>query len=228
MISALETALEPFGFFLRGGFYPEAEDDVPSLPDGQAVATVVLVGSVGPRLWQEFNKTKANCPDPLSEWTERNLRAIGAQFAAHSVFPFDRPYYPFQRWAKRTGTCYQAPLRIEIHPVYGLWHATRGALLFAERLDLPEHEKTSHPCKDCKGRPCLELLPCWGLFSQGVGAWPLCWAFGWGRDSNDCMSNGCLARRSCPVGRSYQTAPEQASFHMQALRRFHKDLLSLP
>nr|WP_319483113.1 hypothetical protein [uncultured Cohaesibacter sp.] len=226
MISALEKALEPCGFFLRGGFYPEAADAVPLLSDGQTVATVLVVGSVGPRMWQEFQKERADCPDPLDEWTERRLKVIAGQFGAHPVFPFDRPYYPFQRWDKRTGTCFKSPLRIKIHPVYGLWHATRGALLFSERLALPEHEKTQHPCKTCVGTPCLGACPVGAFSTRGLDI-KLCANHLAGPDSEDCMTNGCLARRACPVGKDYQLAPEQASFHMQALRLYHKEIESL-
>src|SRR4030095_137820 len=41
------------------------------------------------------------------------------------------------RWAMRAEAVAPSPLGILIHPDYGLWHAYRGALAFAERLALP-------------------------------------------------------------------------------------------
>ena len=223
MRQQLNEALEQCGFFLRGGFHPDPADDVPPLPDGQQAATILLVGSVGARMWQVFQTERPACPDPLDAWTERKLGAMAKQFGAHAVFPFDRPYYPFQRWVKKTGTCFKSPLRIEIHPVYGLWHATRGALLFSERLDLPKTEESQHPCKACVGMPCLKSCPVGAFSAKGLDI-DLCAGHLAGEDGEDCMTNGCLARRACPVGKSYQLLPEQAAFHMQALRQYHAEI----
>ena len=34
----------------------------------------------------------------------------------------------------------------------------------------------------------------------------------------DCLGNGCLARRACPVGQDYAQSAEQAAFHLEAFR----------
>ncbi len=224
MMQQLRGELDQCGFFLRGGFHPAPDDDVPPLPDGQSTRTILLIGSVGPHMWRVFQKDRRACPDPLDDWTERKLAAMAKQIGAHAVFPFDRPYYPFQRWVKKAGNCFQSPLRIEIHPVYGLWHATRGALLFSERLALPKAEKAQHPCKACVGTPCLHACPVGAFSAKGLDV-ALCATHLAGPDSEDCMTNGCLARRACPVGRDYQLLPEQAAFHMQALRKYHAEII---
>ena len=93
-----------------------------------------------------------------------------------------------------------------------------GALAVAERLPLAVAAPVRSPCLDCADKPCLRTCP--------VGAVQ---ASGFARDDcrrhvrtvpgNACRTGGCLARLSCPVGRSYHYGAEQASFHMDAVVR---------
>jgi hypothetical protein len=67
------------------------------------------------------------------------------------VFPFERPYLPFQRRAMRAEACYPSPLGLLIHPDYGLWHGYRGALLFAAAIELPPSGRRASPCASAMG-----------------------------------------------------------------------------
>ena len=73
----------------------------------------------------------------MDAWTREVVDPIAEAFGAAVVYPFaGPPYLPFQRWAARAEPLAVSPLRIFIHPVYGLWHAFRAALLFRQSIAL--------------------------------------------------------------------------------------------
>lgn len=131
-------ALERVGLSARGGFHPQRGDDVPLLAGEAPARTVVLVGSIGGSLWPAFRASPEygdGLPDALDRWSRRVLTAVAEALEAEMVFPFGGPpHYPFQRWAERAEPVAPSPLGLLIHPEHGLWHAYRGALLFAQRL----------------------------------------------------------------------------------------------
>ena len=95
-----------------------------------------------------------------------------------------------------------------------MWHAYRGALLFAERLKLPEQRSAPSPCESCPDKPCLNTCPV-GAFTPGGYDVAGCRAHIGKPEGSDCLGFGCLARRACPVGQDYLYEPAQARFHMQ-------------
>jgi hypothetical protein len=102
-----------------------------------------------------------------------------------------------------------------IHPVYGLWHAYRGALALRERLPLPAAETGAYPCDGCVDKPCLATCP---VSAFGPGGYDVAACVGHIRtpQGEDCLALGCRARRACPIGRAYVYDPPQAEFHMEA------------
>ena len=54
------------------------------------------------------------------------------------------------RWAQRAEPLHPSPLGVLIHPVHGLWHAYRGALAFAEPIELPPRADLPSPCASCR------------------------------------------------------------------------------
>ncbi|MFQ5935764.1 MAG: hypothetical protein ACE5LB_05100 [Acidiferrobacterales bacterium] len=221
-LKRIETALSSIGLISRGAFHPNLEDGVPPLPDGRAVATVVLAGNVGgDARWQAFQQTRSSLqgPHPLNRWTREALSAVGSQLGAHVWFPFDGPpYLPFQRWAQRTEPVTPSPIGPLIHPDYGLWHAYRGALAFAAPIALPAPDKRPSPCETCADKPCLSTCPVDALKPQGLDL-DACLDHIASDAGSACLGGGCLARRACPVGQQYRYAPAQARFHMEAFLR---------
>ncbi len=220
--SDIETALTRQGLIARGGFHPEAEDRVPALPSGQPAHTLILAGNAGPAMWRVCAKAPEFADassDALDRWSTRVLSALADQLGAMALFPFGGPpYLPFVPWAKRAGPLAESPLGILIHPDYGLWHAYRGALAFAERIDLPPRDGRVRPCDTCVDKPCLTACPA-GAFSGAGYDVPACVKHISRPDGADCMDLGCRARRACPVGRSYAHETVQARFHMDAFLR---------
>ncbi len=216
----IERSLQDAGLTPRGAFHPASGDGVPSVEGKTPARTVVLAGNAGPRMWRAFDAARAGQPMTLDAWSERALTDLAARLGARAVFPFARPYLPFQRWALRAEACHRSPLGLLIHPDYGLWHGYRGALLFAAAIELPPPDPRPSPCIGCADRPCLSACPV-SAFSHAGYDVPACARHLAGLPEPACMDIGCLARHACPIGRDYRYAPAQARFHMKAFRVNH-------
>ncbi len=214
LFAAIAEELKPTGLILRGGFHPEPADAVPG-----SVGTLVLVGNAGMAMWQAFAREAgagSGSGNPLDDWIRERLTGIADDLGAVPLFPFGGPpFLPFQRWAQRAEPTYPSPLGLLIHPDYGLWHAYRGALAFAERIDLPAPDSRPSPCESCADKPCLATCPVEAFSGDGYDV-PACVSHLATRAGADCVEDGCRARRACPVGRDFVYAREQAGFHMRA------------
>ena len=213
-LRVIADALAEHGLLLRGAFHPQPEDEIPG-----PCATLVMIGNAGADMWQAFGPGADNGDHPLNDWSETIITAIAEDLGGDALFPFGGPpYHPFQRWAKRAEAVFSSPIGPLIHPVYGLWHAYRGALAFSERLALPVRKEYSNPCHSCPDRPCLNTCPVDAFSEPGYDV-PACVAHLESPAGENCLNRGCLARRACPVGRSYLYAPPQAAFHMTKFLR---------
>lgn len=217
-IDLLAEAVAAHGLVPRGAFRPTPADAVPALADGRTVGTVLLLGSVGPALWTLVRASpEASGLDPIDRYTRRVVGSMASDLGCGAVFPFDGPpWHPFQRWAVRAEPGLRAsPLGMLIHPVFGLWHAYRAALLLAEALPLPEPTPFEHPCERCAERPCLNACPA-GALASGAYDVPRCRSYLRADPEASCHKVGCLARHACPVGREWVQEPAQAAHHTAA------------
>jgi ferredoxin len=219
-------AVEARGLAPRGAFHPLAADDVPVMADGRAAGTLVLVGVVGRSSWDAFQAADESrqIRDPLDRWSRRIVGELAAELGAEALFPFGGPpFLPFIRWARRAEAVYPSPIGPLIHPDYGLWHAYRGALAFADTIDLPSPEVRPRPCDTCADKPCLATCPVGAFSPQGYDV-PACIGHIGGGQGGSCLGGGCLARRACPVGVTYQYEPAQMGFHMRAFLAANRDV----
>ncbi|MBZ9653231.1 hypothetical protein [Phyllobacterium lublinensis] len=219
MPDQIAAALEPYGLVQRGGFVFD-EGNASSL-SARGFRSVVLIGHHGSSIWPHFTGWRQDHPDvvdPLDQWSKDVLTAVAAEFDATAVFPSDRPYLPFQQWAIRAENLRPSPLGILIHPLYGLWHAYRGALLFDRVLEFPRNGPQPHPCDDCQGKPCLSRCPV-HAFSDGGYDVVRCRGHLASDEGQACLHGGCLARLACPVGREHNYNAPQMRFHMDAFAK---------
>jgi len=218
----IEAGLAGLGLIAAGGFHPRPEDGVPPMPDGGPAGTLIPIGNAGPAMWQVFSKAPEfgdGRPDPLDRWSLRVIGAVAAGWRAAALFPFGGPpYLPFVAWAKRAAAVAESPLGILVHPDFGLWFGFRGALAFAERIELPARDVRPRPCDTCAGRPCLSVCPVGAFTPQGYDV-AACVKHISTTAGADCIDQGCRARRACPVGPGYVQERAQARFHMGAFLR---------
>ncbi len=207
------------GFLVRGGFSPALEDGVPGI-SADGTETLILLGNAGPAMWRAFSEAPSRSGG-LDRWTKATVSALAQRLGARALFPFDRPFLPFQRWAKKAENLASSPLGILIHPDYGLWHAYRAALLFAEPIAPPAPQARPSPCASCQEKPCLSACPV-AAFTGGRYDIPKCVGHVASLRGGECLAGGCLARRACPVGREYRYEPAQARFHTEAFLRANR------
>jgi hypothetical protein len=218
-LARINGVIEAAGLTPLGAFHPKPDDAAPALADGQHARTLVLAGNAGPAMWRAFSTAREPARDLLDDWSRDVLAPLARDLGAHAIYPFEQPYPPFQRWAMKAGPCHPSPLGMFIHPDHGLWFGFRGALAFAEEISLPAPDQRPAPCEDCPDKPCLGACPV-GAFSEEHGYdVPKCIDHIAGPDSRDCLSQGCHARRACPIGADARYSPEQAAFHMRAFLR---------
>ena len=221
-LSDIEAAIAPHGLAARGGFRPGPEDGVPALTDGASPACVVMIGNVGPAMWRAFEGAGPHArAEPLNAWSAAVISGIAVELGATPLFPFTGPpYLPFQRWAQRAEAVHPSPLGVLIHPEYGLWHAYRGALAFAQAIDFGPRDRRPSPCETCADKPCLDACPVEAFDGEAYDV-DACIAHVSASSGQECAAHDCLARRACPVGHSYRYGPAQMRFHMQAFIDAH-------
>lgn len=211
----IDARLRAAGLVSRGGFHPRPEDGLPGRP-----GTLVLAGDLGGAFWPRFRAEALDEPDPLDGWTRRVLDAAAADLGSRVLYPFDGPpHWPFQQWAMRAEGLKPSPVGPLMHPLAGLWHSYRGALLFADRIDLPPAPPIDHACATCADKPCLAACPV-GAFAQGR-PFDLVACLGHLRadDRSPCRTDGCLARRACPVAPEHAYGADQRAFIAAAFFR---------
>jgi hypothetical protein len=220
----LTKALARHGLIPRGGFAFGPDDDVPDGPSGAPAAGVVLIGHAGSSIWPHFTRWReAQAPglaNPLDAWSRSVIDGVAGEFGARAVYPFARPYLPFQQWAMRAEGLKPSPLGILMHPEYGLWHAWRGALLFDEAgmagaLTAERREQSYHPCDACAEKPCQKACPV-GAHAADPFDHAACLAHVRAPIGRGCLEGGCLDRDACPVGRDHRYGRAHRAFHMRA------------
>ena len=195
---------------IAGGFHPEPDDNVP-VP----CQTLLLLSPFEPSFWPAFTGSEEwrnKIADPMDAWSTRTIGAWAADIGATPLFPFGGPpFLPFISWATRTGRVHASPIMLLVHDTAGLFISFRGALALPQRIDLPPAPQ--NPCLTCADQPCRTACPVGALDGAGYDV-PTCKSYLETAQGQDCMSNGCCARRICPVSQQYPRLSNQSAYHM--------------
>ncbi|MCI2401105.1 ferredoxin [Aliiroseovarius subalbicans] len=182
--------------------------------------TIVLLGPHEPGFWAEFSASPEyldDAPDPLDRWSKRVIGALAAAWGGMAVFPSDGPPYPpFLAWAQASGRAWSSPVGMLVHDRAGLMVSYRGAVRLAGVMNLLE--TGGIPCTDCADTPCRTACPVDALSPRGYDV-ATCHAHLDTSEGQNCLTQGCVARRACPLSASYGRLPVQSEFHMKA---FHQ------
>lgn len=214
-LTTIETCLAPHHLRVMGGFQVEGDASLPN--DTQ---TLLLLGPAEPGFWPHFTRQpewQDGAADPMDRWSHRVICTMATTLGAVPLFPFGGPpWHPFYQWALRSGEAWESPLRLLVHARMGLFASYRGALAFSQRIPLPA--SPANPCESCQSKPCLCACPVQALTQKEYNL-AACHGFLDKKEGQDCMNNGCAARRACPVSHAYARLPEQSAYHMG---QFHK------
>lgn len=196
------------------GFHPTVDHRVPA-----NTGTIIVAGAATTAVWEHFRTSpeyQDGQPDPLNRWSRRVLNRIAARLHASTAFPFGGPpHWPFLEWCAVAEPLWPSPIGMYVHARYGLWYSCRGALTFAEKLELPPRSQPTKPCDNCVDQPCRSACPV-DAFANGIYDAECCTAHVTAPAGEPCLRGGCLARHACPVGREFCPPPERAEFHMRA------------
>lgn len=221
-LKVFNRALEDLGMELLGGF--ELNGDEGNFGDP---GLGLMITNSGARMWPYFiasDEYKDDKSDPLDRWCKRVLATAAFEIEAKLISPNDRPFQPFQLWAKQAANLKQSPLGLLIHPKYGLWFGLRGALILPVNAEnqalhkLIQQETTrKNICEKCIAKPCLSTCPV-KAFSVDRLDVESCFSHIDSGGVPDCKRLGCVARAACPEGRGYAYGAEQLGFHMRSFR----------
>lgn len=204
---SLQKAAAARNLSLRGAFHPS---DLPG------VGTLILLGPDEPAFWPAFSASaeyRNGQPDPMDRWSARVIGEWAMDLGAQAFFPFGGPpHAPFFRWATQSGRAWPSPINLLVHDRAGLFISYRGALGLPGRLDLPPLPDA--PCPSC-AQPCTTACPV-DAFASGHYDVPACKAYLATPAGQDCMTQGCAARRACPVSAGFGRLAEHSAFHMRA------------
>jgi hypothetical protein len=220
------------GLAVRGAFHPQPGEFDGTWP-AASVGTIVLLGFTGSAQWAFFNNSPEaldGLPHPLDRWSRRTVGSLAQEFGARDFYPTGSPAppAPIQRLARRSEPVYPSPIGLLIHSTWGLWHAYRGGLALADRIELPAAPSAAapgsapapaSPCAACQTQPCLSSCPVQAFRPGPSFDLDACVNHVLSEAGADCRDNGCAARRACPVGTEFSYVPEQARFHMRAFLR---------
>ena len=196
--------------------------------EGLAGSNALLIGNAGAEMWQIFAQSSEfydGKQDPMNRWTKKVLDEVAQSLGIRVVYPFDEPYWPFQKLARKAAGIQNSPLGVLIHPKFGLWHAFRGLLIFDDDHEFMNQIKElianveilNHPCDSCAVQPCLSACPVSAFTGEGLDIHS-CFSYLDGKSGSQCMMHGCQARRACPIGSEYQQDGAQLQFHMKSYR----------
>lgn len=212
---AIERAATDRHLRVLGGFHPEPEDAVPA--DSK---TVILLGPDEPAFWPHLLTQPEyldGAADPVDRWSIRVVGTWANELGAEPLFPFGGPpHLPFFKWATRTGRLHPSPILLLVHDHAGLFVSIRGALALRDHISLPS--PPASPCITCDSKPCLSACPVAAISAENYNV-PRCKAHITSEDKENCLAQGCAARRACPVSQNFGRLPEQSAYHMQRFLR---------
>ena len=181
----------------------------------QKYEVALLIGPNEPFFWDNFKKSKefnSSRKNPLNNWSKRIIDEISKKFSGKAFYPFQKnPVIPFYDWALISDKFWESPVKLLVHENRGLMVSFRGAIAFKNKKFIKNTVKTTSPCVSCTA-PCKSTCPV-SAFRNNKYDVETCINFIRSTKENICI-NGCLVRRSCPIGQSLRKI-EQSKFHMK-------------
>ena len=175
----------------------------------------MLIGPNEPFFWDIFKNSrefKTLRKNPLNNWSKRIIDEISKKFSGKAFYPFQiNPVIPFYNWALMSDKFWESPVKLLVHEDRGLMVSFRGAIAFKNKNIIKKIIKTTSPCVSCNA-PCKSTCPV-SAFRNNKYDVETCTNFIRSSKENICI-NGCLVRRSCPIGQSLRKI-DQSKFHMQ-------------
>lgn len=209
---AIASQARAHGLALRGIVAPEPDQTVPDWAQ-----SIVLFGPDEPAFWGIFCASPEYSDgqtDPLDRWSERIAHSLAKDWGGVVLLPSDGPpYLPFLKWAVQSKHAWSSPVGPLVHAEAGLFISYRFAIALPQHLETPA--PAAKPCDSCAA-PCTTNCPVGALGPDQIYDTASCKNYIASPEGADCLQNGCLVRRACPVATNFLRLPDQSAFHMAA------------
>ena len=179
-----------------------------------ARGTILLLGPHEPGFWPaicDSPEWRDGAADPVDRWSRRVITGLADRLDAQTHFPFGTHAAPFLTWALASNRAWTSPVGMLVQAEAGLMVSYRGALEFDWNIQAPE--APTKPCTGC-AEPCITACPVGALQGAEYDV-EACRSCVRSDPDQRCLTEGCLARRACPVGETYERAAAQSAYHMQ-------------
>ena len=181
--------------------------------------TIILL-SPAHNFWSIFTKSgeyHQKIIDPIDTWSKRVISNIAVKVSAEPKFPFGKNFgAPFLEWAKLSGEAWISPVGMLVHSKMGLIVSYRGAWIFDHKIKRRKRY-AEKPCIKCMNKPCRNACPINALTPEGYDI-QSCYDFLDTNRGQNCMTNSCKVRTSCPISVAVKHNSEHSLHHMNAFK----------
>ena len=179
-----------------------------------ARGTILLLGPHEPGFWPvlcESPEWQDGSADPVDRWSQRVITRLADGLGARAHFPFGAEQAPFLTWAMASDRAWISPVGMLVQADAGLMVSYRGALELDWEIQTPEAPR--YPCASC-AKPCTTACPVGALQGKQYDV-EACRFYVQSDPAQRCLTEGCLARRACPISQAYDRDAAQSAYHMR-------------
>ena len=188
----------------------------PALPDldEREYPSTVLMANAGSALWEAMKLDGMIFPDPVDSFSSKVAVTFAKEYLqaeSKLLYPSNEYLVSLPEFGTLAGWSHMSPMRVGIHPKFGLWFAYRVLMLVSVPLPPTERGATEHPCLSCIEKPCQSACPANAV--GNIGDFDLDKCFGFRDKENSPCARQCLARVRCPVGSEFRYTKDQLNYH---------------
>lgn len=194
-----------------------------SYPEAKHYRQLLLFANGGPQFWHAFSAYRIqfadsvdNVDDPMDQYARAIVAAFLEENKLNHQFQFVYPgsyVLNLQSLGRLLGWHQDTPLKIGLHPLYGVWFAYRAAVLV--NSDFPstawiDSSTTVSPCQTCASKACVVSCPAGAVTAA---QYYLDQCLDYRTQENSPCAQRCISREACPVAPEYRYSDEQIRYH---------------
>ncbi|MBF0280737.1 MAG: hypothetical protein HQM13_23295 [SAR324 cluster bacterium] len=182
--------------------------------------SVIVWGSGGTLLWEEFLKDLKQFPQrfsqnshPLDNYVLRALTRIDPNPPASRRWircaADETEFLDFRTLGYQAGLGWESKLGLLLNSDYGPWLGLRLACFTMDSIEPTGPLRDIEPCAGCRA-PCVEACPAGAVSKNSRWDVALCASF---HQKSTLCDQTCLAREACPEGQPHQYSNLQRHYH---------------
>lgn len=192
---------------------------VRACPEASQYRQLWMFANGGPQFWDAFCADRQRDAEkrdhPMDDFARKTVSAFLQEQHLEGQFQFVYPgpyVLNLQSLGRLIGWHHDTPLKIGLHPFYGLWFAYRAVVLV--NADLPTtplvDSPSISPCQTCVSKACIARCPAAAVAEV---QFDLDRCIDYRVQDNSCCKQRCVSREACPVAAEHRYSDEQIHFH---------------